>query len=188
MKIYNIKKYTIITSIILVIISTIIIYINYHNKIQKDNISNIYYNLIIAIQKKEKKSINFYSNEIIKNHKNSIQYDLSCLIQAKKNIKENNLNNAKKYLKLIIENYNSNLYDIANIRIIKILIEKKKYKKALLLIKKKKNIIYKPFYKELKGDIFLKINKKKDATEVYRKSYNMNKNNILKYKMLSNKN
>ncbi len=165
---------------------------NYHNKINNNKISDMYYNLNISIKNKNHELTTFYSKEIIKNFKNTVQYDLSCIILSKEYIKKKKKKEAKKYLKLIINNNKTNLYDIANIKLIKIIIDEKKYEKALLLIKKHKDITYKDIYKELKGDVLIKLNMKQKAEKAYKNAYKLSKNkdyknNILKLKILNSR-
>lgn len=183
------KKYIILILIILILT---ILYMNYHNKINNNKISDMYYNLNISIKNKNHELTTFYSKEIIKNFKNTVQYDLSCIILSKEYIKKNKKKEAKKYLKLIINNNKTNLYDIANIKLIKIIIDEKKYEKALLLIKKHKDITYKDIYKELKGDVLIKLNMKQKAEKAYKNAYKLSKNkdyknNILKLKILNSR-
>ena len=83
----------------------------------------------------------------------------------------NDIKKSKKYLKIILNNKKSSFYDIANIKLIEILVKEKKYKKSIIKINKiKKNNKYKFLYEELKGDLYNSKHKNYKAKQHYLKS------------------
>lgn len=184
---FNFKKKIILITIFFILNTMLFIslYKYYSNKNMQETLkieSYYYYNSIKSIEKNDIKSAKLNSKYTIQKNTHSIYFNLSCLLLAKMYFDTGKYVKSKNYLQLIINNKKSKFLNLANIKIIEILIFEKQYVNALSKI----NLItnknpYICVYENLKGDIYTKIKKKNLARIAYLKTLSKAKNNKYKH-------
>ncbi|QCI24632.1 tetratricopeptide repeat protein [Buchnera aphidicola (Muscaphis stroyani)] len=138
------------------------------------------YELIIQkIDIKKPKTITDAETFIIQN--NNIYGALTAMFLSKQYVLSNNLNKAafllNSNLKYIKE---ENLKNVLLIRICKIKIQQKKYHEAMNILKNIKNVEWQNIVENMKGDIFMGQNNKKEALIAWEKSKSYNLSNASK--------
>lgn len=167
------KNISLIISFFLIISLIILswrIFTNNQKIDQKQDLNPIKYeNIIKKINSKNIQNLNEAENFIIKNQ--NIYGTLTALSLSKKYILNNKLNealialnNSLKYTK------EENLNILLQLNIVKIKIEKNQNKQAIEILKKIHNHNWENIIEQIKGDIFININKKKEALQSWKKS------------------
>ena len=143
-------------------------YIN-HNASQAKEASILYEQLLVASRKNEADNINSLANNIITNYDSSIYAIFSKLMLAKVESELGNLEKAEAYLNSIL---NNNLRDefkhITRLRLIRVLIANNKLDSAERVLSKVEPNKFITHYEELRGDIFVKQGKIKEASRAYK--------------------
>ena len=147
-------------------------YVN-HNVEQAKVASILYEQLLVASRKKDTDNMRTLANKIIADYESSTYSVFSKLMLAKIESELGNLENAEIYLNSILEN---NLRDefkhIARLRLIRVLIANNKLESAENILSKTKLNQFITHYEELRGDIFVKQGKIKEATQAYKNALN----------------
>ena len=142
-------------------------YIN-HNAIKAKEASILYEQLLVASRKNEADNIRTLADNIITDYKSSTYAIFSKLMLAKIESELGNLENAEKHLNSIL---NDNLRDefkhIARLRLIRILIANNKLDSAEKILSKIESNQFITHYEELRGDIFAKQGRIKEASQAY---------------------
>ncbi|ANZ22777.1 hypothetical protein ATN01_03030 [Buchnera aphidicola (Diuraphis noxia)] len=125
------------------------------------------------IEKKinSQKSENSNQKEVFYLKKNNLKDTLRGMVLAKKYILNNNLEKSFEILKNCLKNTEEeNLKNILKIKMTKIKIQKNEYKIAIKILESIKNKNWINIVENIKGDIFSKQNKKKQAINCWKKS------------------
>ncbi|QCI20723.1 tetratricopeptide repeat protein [Buchnera aphidicola (Brachycaudus cardui)] len=178
---FNFFKTKIIFFIIFFIIFSIILcYWKYSFKTDTNNLNPLQYeNIIKEININKPTNLNKAETFIIQNK--NIYGTLTAMFLAKKYVLKNDfqkaiiqLNNSLKYTK------EENLRNILKIRITKITIQQKEYKKSINILKTINDHNWSNIIENIKGDIFFKQNNKKAAIKAWEKSLFLESSNASK--------
>jgi len=143
-------------------------YIN-HSALQAKQASIIYEQLLVASRKNDTDNIRTLANNIITDYKSSTYAIFSKLMLAKIESEAGNLENAEAYLNSILDNnLRSEFKHITRLRLIRVLIANNKLDSAEKLLSKIEPNQFITHYEELRGDIFFKRGKIKEASRAYK--------------------
>ncbi|QCI20139.1 MAG: tetratricopeptide repeat protein [Buchnera aphidicola (Brevicoryne brassicae)] len=174
------KKYIIIFIIIFLILSIFLLFKKDFNASYQTNKKTLKYNEIKEKIKFEKfENLNKNKNIILK--KNNFYETFNSMFLAKKLILNNDLDKAFIELSNCLKYTNEeNLKNILKLRMVKIKIQKNEYELALNILKTMKNKNWINIIENIKGDIFVKQNKKKEALKCWKKSLSIELSNASK--------
>ncbi|QCI17973.1 tetratricopeptide repeat protein [Buchnera aphidicola (Acyrthosiphon lactucae)] len=178
---FNILKKSIIFFILfLLFILCIFFYWKYPSVIYKKNLESLKYAEIIKkINQKNTKNFNEVENFIIQN--NNIYGTLAALSLAKKYVLYNNLDKAFIQLKNSLKyTQEENLKNFLKLNMAKIQIQKNKNNEALNILLTIKNYNWNNMIENMKGDIFINKNNKKEALKHWEKSFLIEDSNASK--------
>ncbi|AEO08364.1 YfgM family protein [Buchnera aphidicola] len=167
------KNISLIVSFFLIIGLMILcwkIFTNNQKTDQKQDLNpSKYENIIKKINNKNVQNLHEAENFIIKNK--NIYGTLTALSLSKKYILNNKLNEAFIALNNSLEyTKEENLKILLQLNIVKIKIEKNQNKQAIEILKQIHNHNWDNIIEQIKGDIFININKKKEAIQSWKKS------------------
>lgn len=168
---FNISKKNIIVLIIFFLIFSLFFFSKKRSiPVYEKNKQQIEYEEIKRkINSQESKNLNKVENFIVKN--NNIYGTLIAMELAKKYILNNNLDKAFTQLNHCLEyTKENNLKNILQLRMTKIKIQKNEYNQAMNIIKSITDKNWKNIVEHIKGDIFAKQNKNKEAIKCWKKS------------------
>lgn len=136
--------------------------------------SERYQQLMLAVADNDKTLISAQSNDLMLHYPNTIYAQGAALTQAKLFVSEEKWNDALDQLNVAITHGKSPaLRQIARLRSARILCTFRKpedYQKALIILETIDDIAYLPAIDEMKGDVYLALNDKKQARVYYLKA------------------
>jgi predicted negative regulator of RcsB-dependent stress response len=139
-----------------------------HAAMQAQAASALYEQLLSASRKNDTDNMRVFANNIIADYESSTYAIFSKLMLAKLESELSNLKNAESYLYSILDNNSHDEFKhIARLRLIRVLIANNKLESAEELLTNVKPNQFIAHYEELRGDIFVKQGKIKEAAKAY---------------------
>jgi len=154
------------------ILNTSMIYIKNYNIKYKTNASNTYTRLIASQSENKPDEVKLFANDLTQKYSRSVYASLGMLMLAKNEVDSGKLDNAVIDLQWIInKNKDKKITQIAKIRAARILLSQNKPNEALATLHKINDQAYVVEVLELKGDIALAMQNKKDAAKFYQQAF-----------------
>ena len=131
-------------------------YWNWHLEKTNYQTSTSYENMMMAVEKKDDKSIQSYANQLIKDNEKSIYASVAHLTLAKVFVNQKNIKKAEFELNQVANHSKIDVFQqIATLRLVRLWMSQKLYDKALTKLSSlDQSSYYLLLVNELKGDIF----------------------------------
>lgn len=113
------------------------------------------------------------AKQIIKKYPKTIYSEVAALMIARNAVMQKNYGLAKEKLQSVIaQSHSSSLRQIARLRLARVILAENKPEKALEALNKVDNKTFQSLINEVRGDIYLSMNKAKQAREHYKLALN----------------
>ncbi|QQG46909.1 MAG: tetratricopeptide repeat protein [Candidatus Azosocius agrarius] len=149
------------------------LYYTYHKNVKHEYVSELYNKVICSLYNSDYHTTVHFSNIIIKKYNNIYYRDCCLLLLSNFELKKNNINLSIFYLrKLIDQGIDNYLNNVAVMRLCKVLYSNNMIMEVMNLINEYKIKLYSSLYEEIKGDMYMYINKNDKGKIAYLKSLN----------------
>ena len=148
-------------------------YWSWHEQKVTQQASNTYEHLMVAFSNHDNKGVRGYAHQLLTSYGKTVYADAARLTLAKLYIERANYPRAHEKLNDVAEHSKMPaLKQVAIIRLARLLIAEKSYDKALNELAKVIDSTYLPVINELKGDIYVAMNRYPEAVSFYREALN----------------
>lgn len=130
--------------------------------------SDIYAQLIVNVRTDKNDQARTQAKKLLDEYPNTSYATFASLILGKLDVENNDLDSARQHLQWVIDNTDQNeLKHLARIRLARVLLSSDKPEDALKLIENIDQGKFAASYDEVKGDIFVKLDKPEEARKAY---------------------
>ena len=132
--------------------------------------SAMFQQLTKAAEEKNTKVVEKVSEQLITEYGSTIYAELALLIQAKAKVQQDDLSAAKDILNKVRETSDSEIKHVATIRLLRLMLATSEYEQGLQLIaemEKQSSESFSASYEELKGDLYVALNRPGVARTAY---------------------
>ena len=153
-------------------------YWNWHQDKIRQQASNAYEHLMVALSNQDNKAVRGYAKELLNDYNQTVYADAARLTLAKLYVLHEHYAKAEEQLAYVAMHAKMPvLRQVANIRLARVLTAEKSYDKALETLRHTESSLYAPVVKELKGDIYAATGHYKKTVVLYRDAIRLGQGN-----------
>ncbi len=142
-----------------------------HTAMQAEAASTLYEQMLVSSRENDRENIHIYADRIIADYNSSTYAVFATFMLAKLAAESGDLEKAEIHLRWVLENNSQTEFGhIARLRLVRVLIANDKLDLATNMLNINKPGEFVARYEELRGDIFVKQGKTKEAQQAYQKA------------------
>ncbi|MCZ6804725.1 MAG: tetratricopeptide repeat protein [Proteobacteria bacterium] len=142
-----------------------------HTVMQAEVASTLYEQMLVSSRENDRENIHIYADRIIADYNSSTYAIFATFMLAKLAAESGDLEKAETNLRWVLKNNSQAEFEhVARLRLVRVLIAGNKLDLATNMLNVKKPGEFVARYEELRGDIFVKQGKTKEAQQAYQKA------------------